>query len=174
MDTEIAQGALHVFKAAHKRPVCPLSRHYGVLFFLAHNDAKTPAPDGLHSRFCSHCGVLAIPGLTQSCRVVYTKRGKPFRRRYLVVSCLDCKGKTSHDLLMPQERPLRLQTQLPAAAWLVLALASDLDASTDGGVKKKAKKKKGNNLSSLLALKKQRAESDKRQSSLNLMEFMKQ
>lgn len=174
MDLWTAHGALHVFQAAHKRPLCPLSLHYGVRFFLAHNDTQNPAPESLHGRFCSQCGVLAIPGLTQSSRVVFKKRGKPYRRRYLVVSCLECGGKTSHDVMMPQERPLRLRTQLPAPSWLALALASDLDVSVEGGVKKKGKKKRGNNLSSLLALKKQREESEKRQSSLNLMEFMKQ
>lgn len=104
---------------------------------------------------CTSCGVLLIPGLTSSCRVIYKKlRNKAPtlrpRSRFLRVSCTVCRHAQVSHSLMNRKRTVLLQN--------------------DSTEPKKKKKKKGTSLSSLLA---EKRKTQSPSPSLSLFEFMK-
>ncbi|ODV81663.1 uncharacterized protein CANTADRAFT_3747 [Suhomyces tanzawaensis NRRL Y-17324] len=176
--------SLHRYNLVHAVPLGPLNQHYSSKLVQHNAENVINLPPVLSHKFCKNCGVLWIPGITVSIRIIYRHKSKARKNivgkktsassnkflpgRRLQHKCLQCKYKDFDTSLIQSN-----------------AKSVDLDVDEnkvgEAGPKKensksreRTKKRKKNTLGSLLEeKKKQQAAAKGGLNSLNLMEFMK-
>lgn len=174
---------IHSYNLAHTKPLHPFNKVYSASFSQFSNQSNINLPDFVDHEYCNKCGVISIPGITTSTRIKYpikkthrkklnidsknlqTTKKEPTndKKRFLQITCLECKSKVNNYDLINVSNKLRdpiVDKQVPTN-----------DTTNMNKAKPKSKKRK-NDLTSLLQAKKKQDE-QRMKSSLNLMEFMK-
>ncbi|CAK9441807.1 uncharacterized protein LODBEIA_P56750 [Lodderomyces beijingensis] len=95
--------SLHLYNLAHTFPSTPLHKQYALQFDRTTLQSQIQLPQPLQHKICKLCGVLQIPGITQSFRIKYGGKGSGVRR--LRYRCLSCGGAVYSDPLIAKREP---------------------------------------------------------------------
>lgn len=96
--------ALHLYDVAHCLPLNPLNKQYSLNFldFLVEKSINLPPNPTVTHKFCRNCGVILIPGLTLSLRIVFRKKTKLKKSKESVI-----RANSSEDFKLKPIRKLR-------------------------------------------------------------------
>ncbi|CUM68260.1 uncharacterized protein PRCAT00005981001 [Priceomyces carsonii] len=154
---------LHLFDLCHEVLLGPLNKSFSLNLEQFCHEKLINLPPSITNKFCTNCGQIKIPGLTNSTRVLYRRK-----RRYLRVRCYNCNFKDDKKLDLKKDIPADSKNHSSP----ILSKQEEPN-KLKGNISKTKRKKKNNDLASLLQQRKRQEEENRKAKSLNLMEFKK-